>query len=40
MVNITDLKQVKSDDEVVFFGKQGDAEITSTEVEDIWHIIY
>ncbi|MGJ3352662.1 alanine racemase [Providencia sp. Je.9.19] len=35
MVDITDLKQVKPGDEVVFFGKQGKAEITAEEVEDI-----
>ncbi|KLN96922.1 alanine racemase [Moellerella wisconsensis] len=35
MVDVTDLKQVNPGDEVVFFGKQGDAEITATEVEDI-----
>nr|WP_314267238.1 alanine racemase [uncultured Moellerella sp.] len=35
MVDVTDLKQVNPGDEVVFFGKQGNAEITATEVEDI-----
>ncbi|AHZ96911.1 alanine racemase [Citrobacter amalonaticus Y19] len=35
MVDVTDLKNVTPGDEVVFFGKQGSAEITATEVEDI-----
>lgn len=35
MVDVTDLKQVKTGDEVVFFGKQGNAEITAEEVENI-----
>ncbi|MBC8653467.1 alanine racemase, partial [Providencia vermicola] len=35
MVDVTDLKQVSPGDEVVFFGKQGNAEITAEEVEDI-----
>lgn len=35
MVDVTDLKNVNPGDEVVFFGKQGNAEITATEVEDI-----
>lgn len=35
MVDVTDIKNVKPGDEVVFFGKQGNAEITATEVEDI-----
>ncbi|WP_421081595.1 alanine racemase [Serratia fonticola] len=35
MVDVTGLKNVNPGDEVVFFGKQGNAEITATEVEDI-----
>ena len=35
MVDLTGLKNVNPGDEVVFFGKQGNAEITATEVEDI-----
>ncbi|OCJ42186.1 alanine racemase [Serratia sp. 14-2641] len=35
MVDVTDVKGVIPGDEVVFFGKQGNAEITATEVEDI-----
>ncbi|MEQ5732377.1 alanine racemase [Providencia alcalifaciens] len=35
MVDVTDLKKVSPGDEVVFFGKQGNAEITAEEVEDI-----
>lgn len=35
MVDVTDLKKVSPGDEVVFFGKQGNAEVTATEVEDI-----
>ncbi|GHB86076.1 alanine racemase [Providencia stuartii] len=35
MVDVTDLKQVQPGDEVVFFGKQGNSEITAEEVEDI-----
>lgn len=35
MVDVTDVKGVTPGDEVVFFGKQGNAEITATEVEDI-----
>lgn len=35
MVDVTDLKQVQPGDEVVFFGKQGNGEITAEEVEDI-----
>ncbi len=35
MVDVTDLKQVKPGDEVVFFGKQGNAEVTAEQIEDI-----
>lgn len=35
MVDITDLKNVQPGDEVVFFGKQGNGEITAEEVEEI-----
>lgn len=35
MVDVTDLKQVQPGDEVVFFGKQGNAEITAEQIEDI-----
>ncbi|CAM4003839.1 alanine racemase [Serratia silvae] len=35
MVDVTGLKNVNPGDEVVFFGKQGNTEITATEVEDI-----
>ena len=35
MVDVTDAPDVKSGDEVVLFGKQGDAEISQSEVEDI-----
>lgn len=35
MVDVTDLKQVRPGDEVVFFGKQGNEEVTAEEVEDI-----
>ena len=35
MVDVTDAPDVKSGDEVVLFGKQGNAEISQSEVEDI-----
>nr|WP_225818973.1 alanine racemase [Providencia vermicola] len=35
MVDVTDIKQVRPGDEVVFFGKQGNEEVTAEEVEDI-----
>lgn len=35
MADVTDLADVQKDDEVVLFGKQGAAEITQTELEDI-----
>jgi len=35
MVDVTDIPRVKTGDEVVLFGKQGDAEITQKELEDI-----
>lgn len=35
IVDITDLKNIQPGDEVVFFGKQGNAEITAEEIEDI-----
>ena len=35
MVDVTDLKNISPGDEVVFFGKQGQAEVTAEEVEEI-----
>ncbi len=35
MVDVTDFPDIRADDEVVIFGKQGAAEITQSEVEDI-----
>lgn len=35
MVDVTDFPDIQADDEVVIFGKQGGAEITQSEVEDI-----
>jgi len=35
MVDVTDIPGVKAGDEVVLFGKQGDAEITQKELEEI-----
>ena len=35
MVDITDVPTAKSGDEVVLFGKQGSAQITQAETEDI-----
>lgn len=35
MVDVTDLKNINPGDEVVFFGKQGKAEVTAEEVEEI-----
>lgn len=35
MVDVTDYPDVKAGDEVVIFGKQGNAEITQSEIEDI-----
>ncbi len=35
MVDTSDLKTVNPGDEVMFFGKQGNAEVTATEVQDI-----
>ena len=35
MVDVTDIPGVKAGDEVVLFGKQGNAEITQAEMEDI-----
>lgn len=39
MVDVTDIPGVQADDEVVLFGKQGDAEITLAEVERITGVI-
>lgn len=39
MVDVTDIPGVRAGDEVVLFGKQGDAEITLAEVEDITGVI-
>ncbi|MFV2030319.1 alanine racemase [Neisseria sp. S1] len=35
MVDVTDFPDIQADDEVVIFGKQGNAEITQSEVEEI-----
>ena len=35
MVDVTDFPDIQADDEVVIFGKQGGAEITQSEVEEI-----
>jgi alanine racemase len=35
MVDVTDFADVQNGDEVVLYGKQGAAEINSTELEDI-----
>jgi len=35
MVDVTDYPDIKSSDEVVIFGKQGNVEVTQNEVEDI-----
>lgn len=35
IVDITDIKNIQPGDEVVFFGKQGNSEITAEEIEDI-----
>ena len=35
MVDVTDIPGVAEGDEVVLFGRQGDAQITQKEVEDI-----
>lgn len=35
VVDVTDLKNVTSGEEVVLFGKQGKAEIKAEEIEDI-----
>jgi alanine racemase len=39
MVDVTDIPGVRADDEVVLFGKQGNAEITLAEVERITGVI-
>ena len=39
MVDVTDIPGVQADDEVVMFGKQGNAEITLAEVEQITGVI-
>jgi alanine racemase len=39
MVDVTDIPGVQADDEVVLFGKQGNAEITLAEVEQITGVI-
>ena len=39
MVDVTDIPGVQAGDEVVLFGKQGDAEITLAEVEQITGVI-
>jgi alanine racemase len=39
MVDVTDIPGVRADDEVVLFGKQGSAEITLAEVEQITGVI-
>lgn len=35
MVDVTDVPNIKAGDEVVLFGRQGDAEITQSEIEEI-----
>jgi len=35
IVDVTDLPQVASGDEVVLFGKQGNAQVSAEEVEEI-----
>lgn len=35
MVDVTDVPEVKAGDEVVLFGKQGGAEVTQAEIEEI-----
>ncbi len=39
MVDVTDIPGVQNDDEVVMFGKQGNAEITQAEVEQVTGVI-
>ncbi|MGB3837793.1 alanine racemase [Rhodanobacter sp. UC4437_H4] len=39
MVDVTDIPGVQEDDEVVMFGKQGKAEITQAEVEELTGVI-
>lgn len=39
MVDVTDIPGVQAGDEVVMFGKQGDAEITQAEVEQVTGVI-
>jgi alanine racemase len=39
MVDVTDIPGVHAGDEVVLFGKQGNAEITLAEVEQITGVI-
>lgn len=39
MVDVTDIPGVQADDEVVLFGKQGDAEITQAQIEQITGVI-
>lgn len=35
MIDVTDFPDIKEGDEVVLFGKQGQAEVTQAEMEDI-----
>ena len=35
VVDVTDVPEVKAGDEVVLFGKQGGAEVTQAEIEEI-----
>lgn len=39
MVDVTDIINVRGGDEVVLFGKQGDAEITQAEIEDVTGVL-
>lgn len=39
MVDVTDIPDVSAGDEVVVFGKQGEEEITASELQDIMNEI-
>lgn len=40
MVDVTDYPDIKAGDEVVIFGKQGDAEVTQAEIEEMVDVLF
>ena len=40
MVDVTDFPDIQANDEVVIFGKQGNAEIKQSEIEEIADVLF